>query len=297
MALEDCQFELVDTTGASVVFGNGTPYRVFEFEHGKPDVESNDASLPREDGLRFGRDYMGGVTAGFTLGVQGDDAEDVLNLLRVLRSAWYGTATRTQPGLVDYLRVKRAGAETTRLYGRPRRFTPSSMENVGVGFVPVVMDFQCIDGNFYSDAEYTTRIGIVPPPTGGLVGPLIGPITSEAATEGQGRIDVLGTEPSWLVTKIGGPILNPTIEVVGQWSYTLNLSIAYDMSVSVDPTLWRRTVRTSAGGNVAGKLTQASQRLSRMLLPPGEQTVLLRGTDPTGTAWLDCYHRQVWTGW
>ncbi len=296
MSVTDWQFELVGTD-RSVVFGKDTPYHTYDFAHGKPDETVNDYSMSTEDGIRFGRDHLAGTLAGWDIGVEGTGPADVLDKVRTLRSLWYGTDTRVKPGAVMILRLKRPGSITVRLYGRPRKFDVASMADVASGYVPVVMDFQCVDGYFYSDAEFATTVSIVPPSTTGLVGELIGDIVSEPASQGQGRIVVSGSEPSWLVARPNGPITNPTIEVAGQWSYTLQLSIAYDQSLTVDPTPWTRSVRRSTGANAAGTFTQASQRLSAMRLPVGQQTVMLRGHDPTGTASASLYWRDVWASW
>lgn len=288
MSVSDWQFEL-----DGLLFGDNTPYLVYDFEHGKPDARANDAVRPRADGMVFGRDDLAGMPLTWEIGVVGSGPSDVLEKVAAMRGRWYGDEVRATPGAVSVLRMRRPGRGTVRVYGRPRSFAPATLSNVASGYVPVVCDFQAQDGYFYSDAELATTVGIVPPTVGGLSGALIGPIVSSAVGEGVTDLFVGGDVPGWLAFRINGPIVDPTVEVVDQWSATLRVSLASDQWLVVDPTPWNRGVRRSDGANLAGVFTAASQRLQAMRIPPGRQQILLRGTDATGTATVQVFVREA----
>ena len=289
---EDWQFE-IDDGFAPVAFGAGTPFRTFDFTHDKPDVRASMSARAREDGTNRGRDYLAGTTASFEIGVDTGDPVTVLDEVARLRTAWYGDLARRTPGARVLLRAKRPGRDTVRVYGRPGAFKVASLTDVAAGYVPVVCEFDCDDGYFYSDVEYSLSVPFIPNVLGGLVGPLSGPLTATTDGVASGQLTVGGDCPAWLRWSPHGPIVNPKIEVTGRWSATLLGSIAYDTSVTVDPTPWVRSARAAGGGNWSGKFTADSTRMSRMQVPPGESQVLLRGIDSSGTSFLDLAWRNV----
>lgn len=293
---EDWQFE-IDDGAAAVPFGAGTPYRVFEFSHDKPGVRATLSPRAREDGTNRGRDYLSGTTAGFVIGVDTGDAATVLDAVAALRTLWYGDLLRRTPGARLVLRAKRPGRDTARTYGRPGAFQVASLADVAAGYVPVVCEFDCDDGYFYSDVEYTLSVPFIPNQLNGLTGTLTGPWTTTASGTASGQLDVAGDCPAWLGWRPHGPISNPEIEVVGRWSATLSASVAHDMSVTVDPSPWVRSARGVDGANFAGKLTAGSTRMSQMRVPPGGNQVLLRGVDATGTSYMDLFWRAVWASY
>jgi hypothetical protein len=294
---DDWQFEIDDGV-TTVQLGAGTPYRVYEFAHEKPEVQANATSRARQDGTNRGRDYLGATVASFEIGVDGGGSPSgVLDAVAALRAVWYGDNVRREPGARAILRAKRPGRDVVRMYGRPGAFKPASMHDVGTGYVPLVCEFEADDGYFYSDTEHTLSVPFIPSVLGGLIGPLEGPWVATAAGEASGRLEVGGECPAWLTWAPHGPITNPKIEVVGRWDATLQGAIAYDTQVVVDPSPWNRTARAASGANWAGKFKTGSTRMSRMQVPPGESQVLLRGVDPSGTSYLDLAWRSVYAAY
>lgn len=292
MSVSDWQFDL-----NGLVFGSGTPYRLMGFEHGKPETRANDTPLPRADGIRFGRDHLAGQVLAFDIGVQGADPEATLELVSALRVQWQADTARGTPGATVPLQFKRPGRATMRVYGRPRQFTVASMQHASVGWVPTVADFQCADHLFYADTEESVSISIAPPAAGGLVEPLTDPLTATAATAGTGEVGVAGDVATWLVARIDGPVLDPVVEVVGAWSARLRADLAHDEWITVDPRPWNRSVLRNGVANAAGVFTPDSPRLSRWLLTPGQNEVVLRGTDGTGTASLLASYRPAYSSY
>jgi len=277
-----------------VVMGPGTDFNVSRFEIGSPDIRASDQPRAREDGDEFGRDYKGGRTVTFELNALGSDY-GVLERLAVLEEAWDAEAVRVQPGAAAVLSYCRGG-QTRRVYGRPRRFAPATDLDY-LGNVPITCDFRTKDHRFYSDVEFAATVGIIPELVGGLVGPLVGPVIASGSGVGTTGIAVGGTAAAWLISRIDGPIENPTIELVDHWSATLNVTLAADQWVVIDPSPWGRTVRRNDGANLAGAFTVGSRRLPGMRVPPGQQQVILRGTDPTGTSSLSLFWRSAFASY
>lgn len=259
-----------------------------------PDIVQVDRQLPRSDGIRFGRDYRGGRTISFTMHVFGESVTQGFGILDELTATWMGDATRLRPGAVQTLRIK-TGGRTRRVYGRSRRFAPVSTKIAANGWAPVEADFRCVDHYFYDDVEKSNTVSIVPPSGGGLLAPLVAPLSTLALSYAPGDIQVGGTVSVYPVFIIRGPISLPTVDVVGEYRVTLGITLARDEFVVIDPRPWTRGVRRNNLYSVAGMLTPASPRLSSIKLAPGPHEIILSGLDETGTASLTVAWRDTYT--
>ena len=288
-ALGEWQYALDD-----FVFGYGTAYPVNQFDVSYPELRTQDVDAPRADGITMGIDRQGGMTVSFDMEVVGQGEADTVDLIEEIRRAWYGTDKRLVPQSYQTLSYRTGGTgEQRRMYGRGRAWTPASLENLHVGYVPAAAQFACRDGFFYSDTEFSDTAGIIPDDTGGLIGDLIGPIYASTFGAGTSGLIVGGTEPAWAVTRVNGPIAYFTVEFVGQFTYGMDVELGRDESILVDPQPWQRSARMSNGGNAAGLFTGDSAWLADMRLPPGHHNVILRGYDPTGTSSVETYWRSV----
>lgn len=258
------------------------------------DIVSVDRQLPRSDGTRFGRDYRGGRNITFTMHIFGDSAAIGFNALDHLHAAWMGDAIRRLPGATQTLRIK-TGGRIRRVYGRSRRFAPISTRIAANGWAPVTADFRTVDHFYYDDNEKTNTVSIIPTPGGGLIAPLVEPLSTVALSYAPGEITVGGTVPTWPVFVIQGPISLPTIDVIDEFRVTLGIILKYDEFVVVDPRPWTRGVRKNGTVNVAGQLTPASPRLSEIRLTPGTHEIILSGLDETGTSSLTVAWRDTFT--
>jgi len=294
--LAELSYELVNTDTDRIYMGRGTKYFIETVEFGEPDINTNDTGNPREDGVHFGRDTKGGRSIVFEGNILTDPGKTpALDALNALETAWDGEMVRATPSGYSFLRMRR-GDRIRRVYGRPRKFSSSS-GTTQRGWIPFTAEFVTVDHLYYDDTEFQDQVSIVPGGVGGLEGELIGPIIASDATEGDGTIFVSGTKPAWLAYKIQGPIQYPVISVVDNWYARLNVTLAYDQYIVVDPSRWNRSVRRENGGNVAGAFTADSVRLSQMKVPPGFQRVSLSGVDPTGTASLTVYWRGAFSSY
>lgn len=266
-------------------FGSNTPYIVTDVDYGSVGITSSDSALPRADGMRFGRDYRTNRSITFSIVVDQSPNRNgarALDLLAELETAWIGDAYRSSPGAVSKLRMCRNGRARC-VYGRPRDFATLSEREKG-GWLYATAQFVTVDPVYYDDQETTNSLSIIPIEGGGIFSPLIDPITTRQVSYGPGDVEVGGTVPSWPVFVIKGPISTPSVRVVGEWQFSLNVNVLYDQFIVVDTRPWSRGIRLSNGVNLAGKLNYGSPRLSEMRLAPGPHEIILAGMDETGTA-------------
>lgn len=254
-----------------------------------PSREVGDVPIPSSDGLLMGRDYTAGAVVSFSIGVVGDDEATVRTRAAVLQGAWRGDTIRRSPGVTAAL-TSDHGRVT---FGRPRRFLPIR-DDERAGFVAVECDFQTVTDLWYGP-EQSTSVSIAPAVGGGLVAPLVAPLSTTESSDRSTAVTVGGSLPTWPVFEVRGPISGPVIELVGQWALRFpNLSLAYDQTLVVDARPWARTILRD-GGSVAGMLAPSSARLQDAVLPPGTHELVLRGTSLTGTASLTARWRDAYT--
>lgn len=286
--LSNLQYEL-----DGVVFGRGTNYLVQHVNFNDANIITNDAQFPRSDHMVFGRDYRQGMTVIFDMVLHKDrpSVGEGRDLLAVLKKVWRNDSGRKIPNTVVPLRMNRHGI-VSRVYGRPRSFMVDR-GRIDRAYVPITAEFQCVDDLWYDDEEESNSIAIVPAAVGGLSSPLSAPLTSTGVGEKEGEISVGGDTDTWIVATIHGPITNPEIDALGQWKLKLLTTISNGDYVTVDSRPWSRGVLRNNVANVAGSITQDSPRLEEMKLPPGDHQVVLRGSDGTGTAWIEYKWRKA----
>lgn len=243
-------------------------------------LQDNDNAV--SDGLSMGRDTKTPPLWGFTLMTNQYSASDALDALEDFAAQWDSPVVRSTPGAVQTMRYN-IGGRTRRVYGRARRFAQTVTAGLWSGTSGAVADFQLTDGRYYDDELRQQSVGIVPASTGGLSGTLTGPISTSAGGARQGVIpDVGGRVPTPIIATITGPITNPYI-ATPEWEVRLNLTLAYDQSVTIDARPWRNSVLRNDGASLAGALTRNS-RLDKARLSPGSTELTFGGSDATGTA-------------
>lgn len=311
-ALREHQYELLPADDEEgLVFGTeDTGYLTLTRpQHASGELRSDDLSRPNEDGLMFSRDYVGGKSVGFEMSVLTDINNGVLapptpaaahqmnlDYLDILEGWWKDPRWRDRARALAVLRACEDGVRTWRAYGRPRRYDEVVGALTRQGYSNVVCDFQMIDDYWYSDDEFMVEAGLIAPPDGGLVAPLVAPLTTTLATDTEVLVDVGGSQPTWLVVEFTGPVLNPSVRV-GDIIVALTGSLAWDESVTIDPRPWVRTaLRNTDGASLAGLLSRETPKMSAMKVRPGAHMVQFRGTDATGTArvrlrWRDARKR------
>ncbi|AXI91306.1 hypothetical protein SAM9427_36645 (plasmid) [Streptomyces sp. ETH9427] len=290
--------------GASFIFGTWKSryYLLDDVEIKDQDITDGDTPLPREDGLRHGQDFSTGATLTFEIGVDTVDASPALrerhgaNLDAVsrIKQAWDARAVRDLTATPAVLSTMQGGRER-RWYGRPRKCEKAASKLTRQGYTPLVASFTASHTGSFSEVEQSIRVDMAPPPHRGIKGPLTAPLmmVGEGAVRTPGEIVVAGNRPSWPVITIVGPIAQPTCELVGRWKLKLNLSLKAGERVVIDPRPWVRTVKRGSA-SVAGLITRGSPLLEDLLIPPGRQDFVLRGTDVTATSYMTVAWRDAW---
>ncbi|QUC01226.1 hypothetical protein [Cellulosimicrobium cellulans] len=278
---------------AGVGFGTrpGDLVLVRSFEPGTQDLENQDAANPVGDGVLVGRDRARATTWSWELFTNERDEPSARAAVAPLAAAWR-SATALPPGELMTLRYFVAG-RWRRVYGRPRRWAPPvSGPALAAGRADVVCDFRVTDPLHYDDDEQTVTLQIVPPTTGGLLAPLVAPLSTARSSAPAARfITVRGDAPAPVRVTFHGPVKDPWVRGTG-WEVGLVGSIAYDGRVVVDTRT--TTVLRADGASVAGMLSRRT-RLAELRLAPGPHELTFGGIDPTGTAaatvaWRDAHY-------
>lgn len=296
--LREHQHEISSLDGArALVFGTeDTGYLTLSRPvHQGGDVREADGERPQEDGVMFGRDYAGGKSVTYEIGVL-TDAQNLLGVddphrsnldaLDVIEGWWRDRRLRDKPSAMAVLRSCEAG-QTWRCYGRPRGYEESAGKLTASGYTPIVCRFNLIDDRWYSDTVEETEAPLQPSTEGGIVFPLVSVGTflfsSVAETAGHTVAVITGARETWPWVEFQGPSLNPSV-TIGDTFVGLNARLLDGDSITVDPRPWKRTVLRGDGANFAGSLNPKTPPLRDLLLDPGTYDVQYRATDATGSS-------------
>lgn len=294
-----------DYPGASLTFGREDSgiYCLSEPDIAFADIDSGDANLPGEDGVRFGRDYQRTGTVTFELGVDGSHAlidrhypqrpwsrgdligdwtdgeamiaavykashsahQRGLDGVNMLRQAWRADGLRRASGRAGWL-VHSFGGRTRQLYGRPRKFAVSHSRLARQGYTPVVAEFQAVDDRFYDSVEQTAEMFDHQSPISLPTRP--GRPTAPAWTYTSKKtvtFKQLGGTNTYPHVEIYGPCKNPKITVGDLWAVQLNTSIPAGDHVVIDARPWQRTVTYYDGSTSKGSVADKLTRDSPRL--------------------------------
>lgn len=267
-----------------VIFGQSGDVLVEDFQPGGYEIVDQDADVPMSDTTLMGRDVKRASSWVWSLGVNRDDEAGAYESLAALEEAWDAATYRSEPGAMCALRY-RVNGRTRRVYGRPRRFAPTLDVRRLSGYIGIDCDFKRATPLHYDDAEESVTIGMQPSSTGGLLSPLVSPLTSvnDAGSAGRaGQITVGGNAPATLIIEIAGDVARPYVEAVGQWRLMLESTINAGDTVTVDSRPWVLSATRANGGSVAGDVRNV--RISQLTLPPGDHELIFGGTSSTGGA-------------
>lgn len=263
------------------------------FDPGAKEIRGGDNPRPNRDGVSPGRDFLGAATWGFEISTNRDDLVGARESAASLQAVWQGAGVRLAPGVKVPLSYE-VGGVWRRVYGRPGAFAgikPDVLATLGVG--KIVCDFKVQDPLHYDDAETSVTLTIVPASTGGLVAPLVAPLTTVGSGAARaGFVNNTGDAPTPLKVTFHGPVIAPWVRSPDGWEVGLTGSLAYDESITIDPLAG--TVTRQDGAPVNGRLTRKT-RLSGTLLQPGVTELTFGGTDLTGTATADLSWRNAHT--
>lgn len=278
-----------------VTFGLDCPVEVESqgFNPGTAALRTADVDRPAGDGIRFGKDYKGSATWGFSLYTNADDEEGAWSALGELGAAWDDEETRLTSEAVVPLRYRLAG-RNRRVYGRPRAWTHTPNNQSIGGRIDIEADFATVDGLIYDDDMKSQLIGIAPPLEldAGFTVPFIPPfISSAGASVRESSIRIGGEVATPITVTFFGPVESATVRI-GGWTAALVDPVVIDDPVTIDARPWVRAATKQSGGGV--RVSPRVTRISKMWLPPGVHEVVYTGEDPTSTAsvlvsWHDAY--------
>lgn len=263
--------------------GIDTGVFVTEFDPGAGEVEHQDVQAPNSTYLLMGRDLPAPPAWTFELTTDFSSVDDALDRVSEMGEVWRSRKWR-EPSVTGKLFYS-VGSRERYVVGRPRRFTYSDGGvHAQVGRADFMCDFQLSDPRSFGAGPGNTGetvLTLVPESTGGLIAPLVTPLTTtRRGGERAGVIRNPGDAPTPVVVTFHGPVANPKLYGVG-WEIGLTGSLAYDEKITVDAL--GMSVRRGDGANVGGRLTRGT-RLNNAALQPGEQEIWFTGADETGTA-------------
>lgn len=275
---QDYNFELLPSAAASsgMPFGIGQHVSLDEngFIPGSTDWVSQDVQDSQTGVTHFGRDVITGPTWQWQLHVNRSSPEEAIETLDAFRAAWH-ISRRLGPGENVPLRYK-VGGRTRRVYGRPRRFEAPPNNKILSGYVPVSVDFKCVDAFTYDDEMKTVSMllgeDFVDPDAGdsggGFVFPLLFPHVSLPPTRQQVQVEVGGIAETAPIIRFHGPVANPAI-VTDEFTIGLrDYFIPEGQYVEIDCRPWRATALLNGNASVAGMLTRRT-RLTQVRFWPG----------------------------
>lgn len=267
--------------------GVGQPFVLESIELPTSDYRTQDTENPVGDGVIFGRDRLTPGTLTLNILVLGADAAEVNANLRTLSRAWHTEGDRARPGNLSSLWWEDGGFRRL-VFGRPRNFAVVN-EDSRYGLIRVTAAFRLGDSMSYQfEKTGSLIIRKVPPTSGGLVAPLVAPLTATGSAARQGLIeDTGGDAPTPFEVKFFGPIQNPFLSGPG-WRVKLNTTLAWDEIITVDTR--RGTVTSNLGRNMKPYLDPKS-RLRDAKLAPGRTEVQFGGVDPSGAAYVQILWR------
>jgi len=264
-------------------FGCDHPVAVLGWDTGVREVRSQDVDRPGAHGAMFGRDYDSAPEWTFTVRVRDKVSAAAFDTVSVFREVWQASQGVGERSVLKYGLPGRV----RKVYGRPRRFSlddDAVWQGIHIGRVAGICTFQLSDPRSFGAGPGNTGetvLTLVPESTGGLVAPLVSPLTT--TRRGGVRAGVVhntGDAPSPVSVTFYGPVANPKIYGDG-WEIGLTGNLAYDEQITVDAL--GMSVKRQDGADVGGRLTRGT-RLNKAALAPGSQEIWFTGADATGTA-------------
>lgn len=283
--LQDHQFEILtnEDSASGVPFGMGQPISCLPegFDTGQLAPAVQDVQDPQSGAIRFGRNVIPGNLWTWSLFVNQHSELDALDALDDLQTAWRDSVLTDKLGGVSVLRYQIAG-RVRRVFGQARRFAAPPTNLLLAGMVNVTCDFQLSDSLYYGDTLETDTLDLVAESSGGVVYPVVYPLTGLPSGNNEGELFVGGKVATWPIIRITGPVTDPELITPG-WTLKLLTTIEEDDWIEIDTRPWARTVLNQDGQSVAG-IMDPKVRMRTMSIQPGNQSFAYRGSSATMTS-------------
>lgn len=256
------------------------------FAPGSTDWAVQDSESSQSGTTNFGRDRLLGPTWSWQLHVNRTNASEARASLGAFRKAWHALHIRDTPGAVLPLRYQLEAEDgVRRIYGRPRRFEAPPDNRILSGYVPVSVDFKCVDAFSYSDVMDAVTVSLGEEEEfdtiGGFIFPLTFPYNTLPTYSRTDQVIVGGDAPAHPIIRFNGPISNPTLET-DDWTVKLTLELNADQYVEVDTRPWANTVLRNGNASVAGSLGRKT-RMHNIVFQPGTTEIRYSGFSTTSS--------------
>lgn len=265
------------------------------FQFGATDLRTNYVDRPNGDGQLVGKDRLGSSTISIDIATNKSNLSEAIAEANKLEREWKKSSTRLTSNVPVALSYSLDEVHWYKVYGRPGAFTgltPDVLAMKGVG--RITADFIVTDHRHYSNSESSTTLTFVPEKRGGLISPLVSPLTSSGSSGESSRFVVNeGDQPAPIKVKFYGPISQPRLKNSKGQEFGLRTTIANGDWIEIDARLGTVTKRN--GSQVPGLLTTRT-RLSSLVLPAGQTEWFFSGSDPTATAKVEISWSDAYTG-
>lgn len=274
------------------------PVEVTTWDIGGREYRSDDTDLPRADGRYFGQDFAtpGDVTIELIIraspGTREERFAEVMDIRSEFTRVWNGDDIRYTPGEVAELEI----AGRAIVEGRPRHVDwDDSRATFGIirGTALFVRDFDqsfAVSGSGGDWGEVT--VGLVPAQLGGLIAPLVAPLSTAIESTRARPFTVGGEDDVWPIISVQGPLQSgSSVELTHEWSLHLNRALAYDEVATIDTRPGRRSM--DINGRTMNLISPTGDRLTNLSIHPGVHEVALRGTSVEGTATVTLRWRET----
>lgn len=268
---------------------------ITDFQFGSTELRTNYVDKPNGEGQLVGQDWLGSSTISIDIATNKHNLKEAITEANKLEREWKKASTRHTSNVPVALSYSLDEVNWYKVYGRPGAFTgltPNVHATMGVG--RITADFTVTDPNHYGAVENLNLLTFVPEIRGGLISPLVSPLTSSGSSGESSRfVTNEGDLPTPMKVRFHGPISQPRLRNSKNQEFGLRTSIAAGDWVEIDARLG--TVKKRNGSSVAGLLTTRT-RLSSLTLPPGQSEWFFSGSDSTATSKVEIMWNDSYTG-
>lgn len=253
---------------------------------GGREYRTDDTDRPRADGRWFGQDFAtpGDVEIELIIRAKGatrqERFENAMAIRQDFQRVWDMDSIRFVNGAVAELEI--AGVAVVE--GRPRHVDWDDTRAT-FGIIRGTALFVRSSDEAYEPGamSHSITVGLVPPSVGGIIAPLVAPISTTRASSRSQSFEVGGESNVWPIITVSGPIQSgASVELINGWRLVLNRALAYDQKATFDTRPTHRSMNLN--GKTMNLLNPAGARLSQMSIAPGVQSIALRGNSVEGTA-------------
>lgn len=256
-----------------MLLGSGTAarWRTLVGWRDLPEAQTGDSPRPQAHGDYPGSVFGGALLVTFTFLLRGTPAEKQTDLATLER--WTQLSAVEQWLAVDdgdgvWMRRARVIA---RSIPQDKHFTHAPLE--------CSVQFLCADPRRYAYDE-TTGQAVLASGSGGLVYPLVYPLTYGTQSTGALVVNNTGSTDAPLVAVFSGPLTDPQI-VCGDWTLAFDIDLAAGESLVVDTGAGTALLNGTA--DRIATITALSDPLDVCVFPPGSSTLTLTAVSGSGS--------------